>query len=99
MVTWLTYDFNVYEHGANWNAVAGLYIFAGLNSAGQWVALYIGQATSLAERIPTHERWQEAVQLGATRVHARVEAQAATRDLIEAALILNFQPVLNVQGR
>ncbi len=89
----------VTPHTANWNAVAGLYIFAGTNSEGQWFPLYVGQAGSLAERIPTHERWQEAVQLGATHVHAKVVSLKATRDSLEDQLIQAYQPVLNVQGK
>lgn len=79
--------------------VAGLYIFAGRNSANLWVALYVGQTDSFALRIPTHERWTEAARLGATHVHAMAESQAAMRDTIEAELIGAYQPRLNVQQR
>lgn len=96
-VTWLTYEFSVHQHNANWNATAGIYIFCGLNQRGQWFPLYIGQASSLAERVPNHERWQEAVRLGATHVHAKVVSQQATRDQIEAELIQGYQPRLNDQ--
>ena len=61
------------------------------------VPLYVGQAESLAERLPTHERWPEAMRLGATHVHARVVLEAAMRDSIESQLIRSFQPRLNVQ--
>ncbi len=96
-VTWLTHEFSVHEHGANWNAAAGIYMFCGINQQNQWFPLYIGQASSLAERVPNHERWQEAVRLGATHVHAKAVSQQATRDQIEAALILAYQPRLNDQ--
>ncbi len=96
-VTWLTHEFSVYLHATGWNAVAGLYIFAGKNSKGKWFPLYVGQTESLAERIPTHERWQEAVQLGATHVHAKAVMLKAARDLIEDQLIQAYQPTLNVQ--
>ena len=95
--SWLDQEFQVFEYSANWYAVPGLYIFAGLNPQGQWYPLYIGKAESLAERIPTHERWQEAGQLGATHVHARVEQQKAKRAIQEKQLIQNYQPRLNVQ--
>jgi excinuclease UvrABC nuclease subunit len=98
-VSWLNNEFSVHQHGDNWSAVAGLYIFAGRNSQGQWVPLYIGQAGSLAERIPTHERWQEAAKLGATHVHAKVVSLQATRDSLEKQLIQAFQPRLNTQLR
>ena len=98
-VTWLGHEFSVHPHGDSWLSVAGLYIFAAKNLAGQWLPLCIGQAASLAERIPTHERWQEAVRLGATHVHASVVAQKAKRDSLEDQLILAYQPGLNVQGK
>jgi excinuclease UvrABC nuclease subunit len=98
-VTWLTHEFSIHQHGENWSAVAGLYIFAGKNQAGQWSPLYIGQAGSLAERLPTHERWQEAAKLGATHVHAKVVSLQATRDSLEKQLIQAFQPRLNTQLR
>ena len=98
-VTWGGHEFSVHQHGENWSAVAGLYIFAAKNSEGKWFPLYIGQAESLAERLPTHERWQEAARLGATYVHARVESQAATRDAVERQLIQAYQPRLNTQHR
>ena len=52
---------------------------------------------SLAERLPTHEKWSAAVRLGATHVHAIVVPLATTRDLIERQLIQAFQPLLNRQ--
>ena len=60
-VDWEGYEFTVYSHDAGWYEVAGLYIFAGQESNGNWYPLYIGQAVSLAERIPTHENWSAAV--------------------------------------
>ena len=98
-VTWSGHVFTVYEHGANWNEVAGLYIFTGKNAEGLWVALYVGQTESLAARLPTHERWQEAVRLGATHVHAKTEPNAETRGQVEGELIQAYQPRLNVQQR
>src|SRR5260221_7515045 len=98
-VTWMSHVFEVNLHAANWNAVPGLYIFAATNSVGQWYPLYVGQAESLAGRIPSHERWMEALRLGATHVHAKVEQDAATRDLVEQALIRAYQPTFNVQHR
>ena len=98
-VKWLDYEFQVYGPNTDWNEVAGLYIFAGLNSEGRWVALYIGSTESLAERLPTHENWQEAVRLGATHIHARGEQHKETRLALEQELIQAYQPRLNVQHR
>ncbi len=98
-VTWLTHEFNVHQHGANWNDTGGVYIFAGITPQNQWKAYYIGKAESLLSRVPSHERWNEAVRLGATHVHAKAVAQEATRVQVEAQLIEAYQPPLNTQNR
>jgi hypothetical protein len=43
-INWLTHSFSINDPGASWKEVAGVYIFAGINQANQWVPLYIGQA-------------------------------------------------------
>jgi excinuclease UvrABC nuclease subunit len=96
-VTWLSHGFTVYAHGTSWNDDAGVYIFAGLNSQNQWVALYVGQADNFRNRIPQHEQWTRAVRLGATHVHAMVVPLAGNRDKLEEELIQAFQPQLNTQ--
>jgi len=98
-VNWLSYEFTIYCHEIQWNNVAGIYIFAGLNQQNQWTPYYIGQCDSFQNRIPSHELWGRAQSLGATHVHARTVAQAADRDQIEAALIQAYQPRLNIQLR
>ena len=101
MVKWLVYEFEVYQHDGKWSEVSGLYIFSGLPpsllGSAQWRPLYIGQTQDFSARIPTHPSWPEAVRLGATHVHARVELEAKQRALIERALIDAYHPPLNVQ--
>ena len=96
-VNWLSYEFTVYERNTNWNNVGGIYIFTGLNLQNLWVAYYIGETGSFSTRIPSHERWFQAVQLGATHVHARGESLEASRVAVEIELIQNFDPPLNKQ--
>jgi excinuclease UvrABC nuclease subunit len=91
------HQFSVHRHTDNWNAVAGIYMFCGINQEGQWSPLYIGQAESLSQRIPNHERWPEAAQLGATHIHALVVPHGATRTEVEAELIRAYQPRLNIR--
>jgi predicted GIY-YIG superfamily endonuclease len=99
-VTWIgNHQFSVHRYTDTWNEVADVYIFCGPNQQNQWFALYVGQAESLAARIPGHERWREAAQLGATHVHALVVHEAAARDNLEAVLVRTFQPRLNSQHR
>ncbi len=80
---------------STWNEVGGVYIFAGLNAQGLWRPHYIGKAESFSNRLPGHERWEEAVQLGATHVHAMVVQEEATRAAIERELISAWRPSLN----
>ncbi|MFZ2541367.1 MAG: GIY-YIG nuclease family protein [Gallionella sp.] len=97
VVKWLSHEFKVHEHGANWNDVPGVYIFAGLNHLNLWKPLYIGQAASFQNRIPSHEQWLPARKHGATHVHAIAINNQTQRDEIEMQLIKAFQPPLNTQ--
>ena len=100
---WAGYEFNIHKPPVHWRAVGGLYVFAYACSDWRgsefWHALYGGQTYSLADRLPSHERWPEAVQLGATHIHARAESDEGTRLWIEEQLIEIFQPPLNIQSR
>jgi hypothetical protein len=97
---WSDLEFTVYDINATWYSVAGLYIFAKRTTPpGYWRALYIGQTDDFSSRIPYHERWAEAVRLGATHVHALVVPLAANRDSWEQALIQRFDPPLNDHHR
>ncbi len=97
-VNWGGYNFEVCAKNNLWRASAGLYIFSGVSN-GAWHAFYIGQTENFNERIPAHERWDEAVRRGATHVHARIEINALQRLAIERDLVRRFQPVLNDQLR
>jgi len=94
---WLSKEFSVHSKDANWSNVGGVYVFAGVNAQNQWRAIYIGQAASFAERIPSHERWTEAARAGATHVHARTVPSASDRDALEQSLISTYKPSLNTQ--
>jgi hypothetical protein len=86
---------NIYGSGTTWNQVAGIYIFAYQTDETHWRALYVGQTDDFSSRIPSHERWAEAVRLGATHVHATVVPTQADRNLLEQLLIQNMQAVMN----
>lgn len=96
-INWASHEFEVHSPSVSWHDVPGIYIFAGLNQASKWVPLYIGQASSLSDRLTGHERWAEAVRRGATHIHAMVVNYQRDRDIIEQMLIRAFQPPLNVQ--
>ncbi len=91
--------FNIYTmYGGEWKKVAGLYIFAYFNGE-LWRPVYIGKTDDFSSRLPNHERWGKAFQLGATHVHALVVPLAANRDTWERRLIAEHQPSLNEQYR
>lgn len=94
---WLSHEFGVYPPTTPWNNVAGVYIFTGVDAHNRWAALYIGQADSFINRLPSHERWTEARMRGVTHIHVLVVPQQAQRDLIEQQLIQAFQPPMNTQ--
>jgi hypothetical protein len=92
-----TLTFTIFDHDATkWKTVGGLYIFA--RAAGdRWDPLYVGKTENFCTRIPSHERWDEARRLGATRVHALVVPLEANRVRLEAALIGLLKPPMNEQ--
>lgn len=90
--------FDVYDRNGGWNDVSGLYIFAFERSDG-WYPVYVGQAESFQARLPNHERLPEAIQRGATHIHALVVPNKSDRDNWERLLIQNLQPPLNTQHR
>lgn len=97
---WHQYDFTIFTmSGTEWNDVAGIYIFSGVHGLSQWKAYYVGIADSFKNRLPNHERWAEAVRIGASHVHALVVQQEATRQAIEKELIRVYQPPLNTHHR
>ena len=95
-VNWGGYEFQVLQYNGTWNDVPGIYIFAGPKS-GWWSAIYVGQTGSFSDRFSSHERWLDAVKMGCTVVHARVEWHLTERFRIEEYLIRLFQPPLNNQ--
>ena len=99
-VDWKGHEFGVYDiSNTIWRDVPGVYIFAGQQQDGSWRAVYIGQAESLASRLPGHERADSAVLQGATAVHALRIDDDPERDALEEELIAEFQPPMNVQHR
>lgn len=87
-------EFKVYDSNTGWNDVAGLYIFA-YSRGSTWYAHYVGQTTSLQDRLPCHERWLEAVANGTTHIHALSVSSKADRDRWEQMLIKHLQPPMN----
>jgi len=95
-----TLEFTIYDPSSTtWSKVAGLYIFTYHSDTTHWEPLYVGQAEDFSDRIPRHEKWNSAVQLGATHVHALAVPLEANREKWEKMLIHHLQPPLNQQLR
>ena len=81
-------------------AVAGNYAFVKQLPNGNFIPLYFGVAESLRDRLPNHERWNEAARLGATHVMAHTTPAGETARLAEERdLIQQWNPPLNTHHR
>ena len=103
-VNWAGYQFLVYKPEEARNAaMGGLYVFAKLTydwiGNRTWQALYVGQAMFFSTRLPSHERWSEAENLGANQIHLMVVSNPFQRSQIESYLIENLNPPLNILHR
>ena len=78
----------------------GNYAFVKQLPNGNFVPLYFGQAKSLQNRLPSHERWPDALRLGATHsmTHTTPAGEQARLDE-ERDLIQRWNPPLNVQHK
>jgi len=94
-----TLEFTIHQRNVLWKAVGGLYIFSYPAANERWVALYIGQTNDFSSRLPSHERLNEAVRLGATHIHALSVPLQQNRDTWEELLIRHIQPPMNEQLR
>lgn len=76
----------------------GIYAFCKENpSAGNFRALYIGKAASFRDRVtPAHETWSLARAMGMSAVSISLCADPALRAELEAKLIDQLEPVLNM---
>lgn len=85
-----SYSFDLYPFDTVFNPVSAVYMFLRDN-----VALYIGKAKDLSNRMSNHHKEDQAKRLGANRIGVlRVNADA-DRDRIERDLIASHQPQCN----
>lgn len=93
------YRFWFYDHSlSGLGSQSGVYMFVRLVN-GTWHPVYVGIADDLLARLTNHERWREAVQLGATGVVAQAQASADSRQTAERNLIGLWNPPLNTHYR
>jgi hypothetical protein len=68
-ISYAGYSFGIYpKRDTLWKDNSGVYMFVSLNQNQHWDVWYVGQCDSFANRIPSHERWQDAQRHGATHV-------------------------------
>ncbi len=90
------YAYEVYPLDTVFQALPGNYIYAGQAEDGTWVPIYIAQTRDMHQRLEGHVRLDDAVQNGATYIHAHYcQAGQAARCTEERDLILRWQPVCN----
>ena len=90
------YLYNVYPKTAPFQSLPGNFIYARRAEEGIWTPIYIAQTRDLHQRLEWHVSVQDAVQNGATHIHAHYDtAGQATRCSEERDLVLRWQPVCN----
>lgn len=90
------YPYEIYSLDAAFQALPGNYIYAGQAADGTWVPVYVAQTRDLHQRLEGHVRVEDAVQNGATHLHAHYcTAGQAARCTEERDLVLRWQPVCN----
>lgn len=93
------YEYWVYPVNTTFKDQPGNYIYAKTNVAGQWQALYIGQTSSLSQRLGGHEKERAAkLRYGATHIQAHLAGyDEQSRRAEETDLIRRYRPPLNEQ--
>jgi hypothetical protein len=90
------YDYWVYPISTTFKDEPGNYIYAKRNSAGNWQAVYIGQTSSLSQRLASHEKEQSVIRHGgATHILAHLSTSPLGRKMEETDLIRNYRPPFN----
>lgn len=94
-----TYDYFIYPIGTPFIDKPGNYLYARQPSAGHWQPTYIGQTSSLRNRLADHEKESCAKRNGATHIHVHVSSDSEdARTTEEYDLIARWQPACNAIG-
>ncbi len=91
------YTYWAYPINTSFKDEPGNYIYAKRNSDGKWQAVYIGQTSSLSQRLASHDEEQTAIRYGATHILAHLNPDERARKSEEADLISTYVPPL-IQG-
>ena len=90
-----TYNYWIYQIGENFKDKPGNYIYAKETNPQSWRPVYIGQTSSLSERLADHEKEACATRNGATHIHAHTSGELRLRRAEEDDLIEKWDPVCN----
>jgi len=91
-----TYKYSTHTLGTRFKELPGNYIYAKETEPRHWSPLYIGQASSLRDRLADHEKEACAVNNGAKHVHAHTSAKSENNRLAEETdLIAKWNPTCN----
>ena len=86
----------MYRLDNTFQALPGNYIYAQQSEDGSWVPIYIAQTRDLHQRLEGHVRMGDAVNNGATHLHAHYcSTGQSARCSEERDLILRWQPTCN----
>jgi hypothetical protein len=89
------YTYWVYPINTAFKDQPGNYIYA-KRTRGGWQAIYIGQTSSLSQRLASHETEQAAIRHGATHIHAHLSGHdEQSRRIEETDLIGHHRPPCN----
>jgi hypothetical protein len=90
------YQYEIHALDTTFEALPGNYIYAKQAEDRSWIAVYIAQTRDLRQRLEGHVHVTDAVEHGATHLHAHYcERGQAARCSEERDLILQWQPVCN----
>ena len=90
------YQYQVFPLDASFQSLPGNYIYATQTDDGCWIPVYIAQARDLHQRLEGHVSVDDAIQNGATHLHAHYcSAGQAARCSEERDLINRWQPACN----
>ena len=91
-----TYGYWIGRIGANFKNEPGNYIYAAETRPGYWRPVYIGQTSSLSERLSDHEKETCARSNGATHIHTHTAPGGElNRREEEDDLLERWNPVCN----
>ena len=100
-VNWLgqsgkNYPYTIYALDAPFQTSAGNFIYARQAEDGSWVPIYIAQTRNLSQRLEGHVSLEDALQQGATHLHAHYDRVGqGARCAEEHDLVLRWKPVCN----